>query len=464
MTTIDTVELEARADALLARFVEPGGPGAAVAVLRDGAFVLRKGYGLAQIEWSIPMTPDAVFRICSLTKQFTAVAVMMLAQRGLIDIDAPLERYLPDWPARGRMVTVGRLLNHTSGVWRHDSELPERTRRTNPSVEEVLAMIHDRPLEFEPGERYVYNNSGYLLLGAVIEAVSGATWDDFLRREVFLPLGMRNTGVLRHGTITPLRAQGYIKGRSGFHNARLDAMNWSGPAGALGSTINDLTKWDRALRENRLIRAETLERMLEPTRLNDGSFYPYGFGWGAAEFEGRRIYHHTGGVSGFACQLLSFRDEDVTTIVLSNLSMFPFDAVTRGLMRAALDLDEVQAPKAALSASLLAACAGAFKTPDVPVRTLAVKDGGLVFVEQNGARLVAATDGVFRDAADLDIEYRFSEVRDGVFRRMEWASPLWPSMIYERVGPDDAIRAWSSAIVATARSVSPRSGVSLVSL
>ncbi len=441
MTITDTVRLETRADALLDRFVQPGEPGAAVAVLRDGAFVLRKGYGMAQIEWSNAMTPDAVFRICSLTKQFTAVAVMMLAQRGLIDIDAPLERYLPDWPARGRVVSVRRLLNHTSGVWRHDSELPERTKRSNPTVEEVLALVHDRPFEFEPGERYVYNNSGYLLLGAVIEAVSGLAWDAFLKREVFDPLGMADTGVLRHGTVTPRRAQGYIKGRGGFHNARLDAMNWSGAAGALGSTLNDLAKWDRALRAHRLLTPATFEAMLAPTRLNDGSLYPYGFGWGTAQFQGRRVYHHTGGISGFACQMLAFRDQDLTTIVLSNLYLFPFDTVTRGLMRSALDLDEMAPPTAALPMSQLAACAGAFKTAEVPMRTLAVEDGALVFVEPNGARLLPAGDGVFRDAADLDIEYRFSAPRDGVFQRMDYVSPLWPSMTYARVGADEAMRA-----------------------
>lgn len=438
--SIDLAALEARADKLLGAFIQTGGPGAAVAVLRDGEFVLRKGYGLAHLEWGVPMQPDAVFRICSVTKQFTAVAVMILAERGLIDIDAPIELYLTDWPTRGRVITARHLMNHTSGVWRHDGPLPERTLRSNPPVEAVLAMIYAQPFEFEPGERYLYNNSGYLLLGAIIPAVSGLAWGDFLHREVFEPLGMIDTRVLTHGTITPRRAHGYIKGRSGFHNARLDAMNWSDAAGALGSTLNDLARWDRAIRSHRLIKPGTFEVMLQPTPLNDGSLYPYGFGWGTAQFEGRRIYHHTGGISGFACQLLSFRDEDLTTIVLSNLYLFPFDQVTRGLMRAALDLDEIVAPTASLSSAELSACAGAFRTPGVPTRTLAVKDGGLVFVELNGPRLIPEAPGLFREAADLDIQYHFSAPRDGVFQKMEYRSPLWPPMVYERVAPDAAIR------------------------
>ncbi|HZC15603.1 MAG TPA: serine hydrolase domain-containing protein, partial [Caulobacteraceae bacterium] len=155
---------EDRIDAVLKAELEPGGPGAAVAVIQDGEFVHRKAYGLANLEWNLPLEPDAVFRIASLTKQFTAVAIMMLAERGKLSIDAPIETYLPDWPARGRTITVRRLLNHTSGVWSHDSTQIDRTKRPNPPVEEVIELIYSQPFEFEPGERYSYNNSGYLLL------------------------------------------------------------------------------------------------------------------------------------------------------------------------------------------------------------------------------------------------------------------------------------------------------------
>ena len=201
-------------------------------------------------------------------------------------------------------------------------------------------MILERDFEFEPGERYRYNNSGYLLLGAVIEAVSGLPYERFLQEAIFKPLGMTSTGILTHQRVTPHRARGYVKGRNRFHNARHDAMNWSHAAGALGSTLDDLAVWDQALRGDRLVRRDTLERMLTPTRLNDGSLYPYGFGWGTADYRGHPIFHHTGGISGFGCQMLHFRDEALTTIVLSNLYLFPFDPLTRGLIRCVKDWDE----------------------------------------------------------------------------------------------------------------------------
>ena len=422
--------IEGRIDAVLAAELESGGPGAAIAVIRDGAFIHRKAYGMANIEWAVPLTPDAVFRIASLTKQFTAVAIMMLAERAQLSIDAPIETWLPDWPARGRTVSARRLLNHTSGIWSHDSSQIDRTKRPNPPVEEVLELIRTQPFAFEPGERYDYNNSGYLLLGAIIATVSGKRYEDFLRDEIFAPLGMDHTGMLRHEAITPKRAYGYVRGRKRFHNARLDAMSWSHAAGALGSTLDDLAKWDRAVRTGRLISAETLKTMLTPTTMNDGSVFPYGFGWGTANYEGRRAWHHTGGISGFASHMLHFRDEDLTTVVLSNLYLFPFDKVTRGVIRAALDLDEVSATPIALSVAELAACVGRF-SGDYDREIFAV-EGGLTFVEGGRPALLAVSPTEFRQADDPENAYRFSDLREGHYQRLDYLSPLWPVSTFRR--------------------------------
>jgi CubicO group peptidase (beta-lactamase class C family) len=412
--------IEQAVDEVLAKEIEPGGPGAAVAILKKGRFIIRKAYGLADLEWNTPLLPDAVFRIASLTKQFTAVAVMMLAERGLVSIDEPIERYLADWPSRDRRITVRHLLNHTSGVWRHDSELVERTLRPNPPVEEVLKLIFAKPFEFAPGERYSYNNSGYLLLGAIIGAVSGRTYEAFLREEIFEPLGMTRTGILRHEVVTPLRARGYVRGRKRFHNARLDAMNWSHAAGALGSTLDDLARWDQAIRTHRLVSAQTLEVMLADTPLADGSRFPYGFGWGTANYRGDRVYHHTGGISGFACQMLHFRDEDLTTIVLSNLYLFPFDKVTRAMMRAAKGFSQPAATRP--TPEQLAACTGRFEG-----------EWPLVIADID-ADLGALGERTLCNRSDPEVEYRFSELREGRFQRLDYASPLWPVSTLRRVG------------------------------
>jgi CubicO group peptidase (beta-lactamase class C family) len=413
--------MEAEINALLARCVSPDGPGAAIGVVRDGAFVHRKAYGLADLEWGTPLSPDCVFRIASLTKQFTATAIMMLAERGALSVDDPLERWLPDWPARGRRVTLRCLLNHTSGIWRHDSDLPERTLRANLSNDEIRRMIGERDFEFEPGERYRYNNSGYLLLGAVIESASGRPYGDFLTEAIFAPLGMTRTGLLTAEVVAPLRARGYVRGRRGFHNARPDPFNWSNGAGGLGSTLDDLARWDAALRAHRLVRPDTLERMLADTPLADGSTFPYGFGWGTARWNGARIFHHTGGVSGFGCHMLHLRDEALTTIVLSNLYLFPFDPVTRGLVRIAKGWTREPPFRSRPTAGDWAAFGGRYEG----------QDGVLTFSEASPQ--LALDEQTLCEADDPEVEYRFAELGDDRFQRVDQVSPLWPVSSYRRV-------------------------------
>jgi D-alanyl-D-alanine carboxypeptidase len=427
-------DLESRIDAAFAREVESSGPGAVVGVLRDGAFVHRKAYGLAEVEHGVALTPESVFRIASLTKQFTAAAVMLLAQRGSLQVDAPIERYLAGWRPRGAAITVRRLLNHTSGIWRHDSTEPPRTDRPNTPIAEILERIYAAPVEYEPGERYAYNNSGYQLLGAIVAAVSGREYGEFLRAEFFEPLGMTRTGVFRHEAIVPGRARGYVPGRRGLLNARPDSMNWSFAAGSLHSTLDDLARWDRAIRAGRIIEPATREAMLEPTLLNDGSVFPYGFGLGLGSYAGRRLYHHTGGISGFATQMLHLRDEDLTTIVLSNRYLFPIDPLTRAVLRAALDLPEPAGAELKLDNDQLEACAGRFSAPSGLEQTFRAVDGGLAILADGRATLAATSVGVFHQMNDPEITFAFSEPLDGRFQRLTIRSPLWPDEVLDRAG------------------------------
>jgi CubicO group peptidase (beta-lactamase class C family) len=416
------MELATQIDQLLARHVTPGGPGAAIGVIRGGEFIHRKSYGLADLEWGTPLDPDCVFRIASLTKPFTATAIMMLAERGALSVDDPVETHLPWWPARGRRTTIRHLLTHTSGVWRHDWDRELRMTRPDIRTAEILPLIGQHDFEFELGAAYRYNNSGYLLLGAIIEAVSGRKFFDFLREAIFEPLGMKHTGELRYETVTPRRARGHVRGRSGFHNARPDGEMFSYAAGGLGSTLDDLALWDRALREHRLLRPETMEAMLAPTVLRDGSANPYGFGWGITDdYLGQRICHHAGGVSGFACQMLRLRDQDLTTIVLSNLYLFPFDQVNRGLLRIALDAPFVPRKLATPSADQMARCVGTY-----------IGEEGRPFEINAAASWAALGDDRLCDPADPEVEHRFSELSDGVFQRLDYVSPLWPTSTWRR--------------------------------
>jgi len=413
--------LETEIDAAVAADIQSGGPGAVIAVLRDGQFIHCKGYGLASLEWNIPISPDVVFRIASLTKQFTATAVMMLRERGLLSLDDTVERFAPQFPPRGRRVTIRHLLNHTSGIrtYNYFEQDSRRARTTLPALLDVIAAL---PFDFEPGERYVYNNSGYVLLGGVIEAVSGLKYRDFLRQEIFEPLGMRRTGYLFDEQVVSRRASGYQLVQGEFRNARFRSATWAHAAGALGSTVGDLALWDRAIRGHRLISAESLAEMLAPTPLNDGGAYPYGFGWGVADYRGRRVYHHAGGGGGFAAHMLHFRDEDLTTILLSNLHLFPFDRVTRAAATAALGLGPLDRANFAPTPAQRAACAGTFVADGWPD----------IVVPADGPRLVPFAEGRFFDPADREIEYRFGDRRGGFYQRLDHASPLWPVQTFTR--------------------------------
>jgi D-alanyl-D-alanine carboxypeptidase len=412
-------------DAAVRGLIDDGAPGAAVAVLRDGEFIHRKAYGLADLEWGTALRPDCSFRIASLTKQFTATAIMRLADQDALSIDDPLEKHLSGFDPRGRTVTLRHLLNHTSGIRNHDDGHTRRTDRPTIPRELLLKEIMAAPFDFEPGCRYLYCNSGYILLGAVIEAVSGQDFEIFLRTEFFEPLGMARTRLCLADAVIPLRARGYVRGRSGFHNARPDPTNWSHSAGGLCSTLDDLAIWDRALSDGRVVERDSFARMTEPTPLADGSLYAYGFGWGMATYAGRRLHHHTGGVSGFACQMARLTDEALTTIVLSNLYLFPFDRVTRRLLAVAMGLPSAETEGRLATADEIVACHGRFSDED-GVEIVVGAD------QNNPSRFMSLGDGRFYDPVDHELEFHFSELRGGEYQALEYVSPLWPTRRFLR--------------------------------
>lgn len=430
-------ELEERIDQILNMEIAPGEPGAAVAVLRDGEFLHCKAYGLANVEWGIPLTVDTVFAIASLTKQFTAVAIMMLNERGLLSLDAPIEAYLPDFPTQGRRVTLRHLLNHTSGIKTYSTlaNYYNGTARLHSSLKDLLARISGLPFDFEPGERSLYNNSGYVLLGAIIERASGMKYRDFLKRELFEPLGMARTFYLFDEPLVPRRASGYQRGRNGIENRSFVSGTYSHAAGSLGSTLGNLALWDRAIRANHVVSASSLAEMLRPTVLNDGSEFPYGYGWGLAEYCGRRVYHHAGGLNGFACHMLHCRDEAVTTIVLSNLYQFPFDRVARTLLRSVFDEELIAPLPRSIAKDTLAAYSGTFRadaTTGAWERKLVPTANGLAFDEPGGPELMPLGDGHFVEKNDPEVKYAFPEPANGPCQQFRYHSPLFPPVTYVR--------------------------------
>jgi len=306
-------------DEMLAKEFKSNEPGAAVIVVKDGKVVFRKGYGMANMEFGIPIEPDMIFRIGSVTKQFTAVATLMLAEQGKLSLTDEITRFLPDYPTQGRRVTVEHLLTHTSGIVSYTG-MPEwrPQMRKDVSLDEMIAVFKDKPMEFAPGERWNYNNSGYVLLGAIIEKASGMKYGEFIEKNIFAPLEMKRSFYDSTSRIIPRRAAGYSKGKDGFVNAEYLSMSWPHAAGSLISTVDDLALWDAALYTDKLVKQESLKRAWKAVPLNDGRPTKYGYGWGLSSLEGHPVISHGGGINGFTCDSMRLPDDRVYVAILTN--------------------------------------------------------------------------------------------------------------------------------------------------
>ncbi len=324
-------------DAAVAEGMAQGAPGIVVQVARAGEVVFARAYGTANLEHNAPMTDETVFRLASITKQFTAAAVLLLVEDGLIDLDDRLSQYVPELP-QARDVTLYQLLVQTSGIPDY-AEDPEgmRTRAVAHTTEEMIAWIArlEPRLQFEPGTRWAYSNSNYALLGAVVERVSGLTLQQFAERRLFAPAGLTATRFDAPSDIVAHRAAGYRRDReapSGFANA--DAISWTipGAAGGLRTTAGDLLRWTDALFGGRVISEQSLQRMIAPGLLSDGRTTKFGmpeawqlglnsdYGMGvfiSQSDAGRRIWHK-GDIDGFSTWLAHYPEHDVTIAVLQN--------------------------------------------------------------------------------------------------------------------------------------------------
>ena len=296
---------------------EPGG--AVIAVLNQ-EIVFKKGYGIANMEMKIPIKPDMVFQIASITKQFTAVAIMMLSDQGILDIDKDFRTYLPDFPIKRYPITIKHLLTHTSGIADFSDIKPSPLREEKDyTVQEVIDVFKNLPLNYKPGEKVYYNNSGYFLLGAIIEKVSGKPYGNFIEEEIFFPLGMKNSYYGNNSKIIPRRVRGYYKNKDGeYKNANY--ISWTIPfaAGALMSTVEDMAKWDAALYTNKLISKKSLYYLFTPVLLNNNTPTVYSPGGQVTKFCNLKMINHSGGCSGFRSFNIRIPEKGLYIAVLSN--------------------------------------------------------------------------------------------------------------------------------------------------
>ncbi|MDH3521437.1 MAG: beta-lactamase family protein [Myxococcales bacterium] len=309
-------------DALLSADRAENAPGVAVIVVRNGVVLKKAGYGMADLARGVPIETDTSFRLASVSKQFTAMAVMMLAEQGKLRYDDPVVRLLPELSRFGSALTIRHLLTHTGGLPDYYDVMVEVTGVERPRTRHALDAYAawGEPL-FAPGERYEYSNPGYELLALIVERASGERFAEFVEGRIFAPLGMKSSVVMddRSPSLAK-RAIGYHQNGSGFELDDDDPLNYIVGSGGVYSTVEDLVRWDQALYGEQLVRAETLAEAFRPVGLNSGEHYPYGFGWRLEDHLGRRRVAHGGSWVGFRTFIARYLDDHLSVIVLSNLA------------------------------------------------------------------------------------------------------------------------------------------------
>ena len=298
----------------------------AVLLARDGQPIESRGYGMANIELGVPNSPETVFRLGSVTKQFTGMAIVLLQERGKLSVNDSICKYLSDCPQTWQPITIKNLLTHTAGIPNY-TEFPDftKTAAMDTTAAELTSRFRDKPLQFALGEKYAYSNSGYYLLGTIIERASGKPYADFLQENIFAPLAMKQTGYDNPVRIIKNRAAGYARTSDGFINAAPISMSTAYAAGALYSTVGDLLLWDQALYTEKLVSRKSLDEAFTPFKSN------YGYGWSIGKRFDRQVIAHGGGIFGFSAYIARYPADRVTVIVLSNVEGAPSGEIANSL-------------------------------------------------------------------------------------------------------------------------------------
>lgn len=409
----DTRRLAAVADSVARTHLEfDVTPGMSIAIAKDGRLLLERGYGDADVEMDVSATPTTIYRIASITKQFTSAAIMRLVESGAISLDDPVTKHLPDFPTQGHTVTVRHLLNHTSGIKSHTG-IP-RAARLEASHARLLELIGEQPFDFAPGQRYSYNNSGYVLLSAIIEKVTGASYGDYVERELLKPLGLTQTLYCQDNRIIPNRAHGYGYDTTGIINTRNGSiLPYAGDA-AFCSTVGDLVQWTHLLHSGRVVSSASLQQMLAPTTLPSGNAVTYGFGLDLARLEQRPKVQHGGEIEGYVSVLSHYPAEGLTIAVLTNSHRGKPEQVEEVLARTALGMKVTAPLDLPLSADELARYTGTYTVMAgrTPRDARIYVDGGrlMMMVANDLGPLRYQGNHVFTHARDSDVRVTFSDV------------------------------------------------------
>jgi len=293
--------------------------GLSLAVIKDGKVEKLAGYGQANVELNVPVTPTTVFQIQSITKTFTSTAILMLVEEGKINLDDPISKHLEGTPETWKEIKIHHLLSHTSGIKDFINE-PTASLREEITEEQVLKATAPRALDFQPGEKYAYSNTNYHLLAMIIRKHTGKSYGQFLKERIFEPLGMSDTRIMSWSDIIPNRASGYQWRANGLHNGDFVAgsiLAYGG--GGILSTAADMAKWATALDNEKLLKKATIEKAWAVTKLNNGATSGYGLGWGISTINGHRTLGHSGAhMTGFTSAIIKYRDDNFAIVILTN--------------------------------------------------------------------------------------------------------------------------------------------------
>lgn len=371
--------IEKEIDEIISSVYTKDEPGIAILVAKNGKAIYRKAFGKASLELDVPMKPENVFELASITKQFTAVSILMLEEQDKLKLDDEITKYIPDYPTKGKTITIHHLLNHTSGIKSYTSMRLDSLARNDKSPTELIDYFKNEPMDFDPGEKFLYNNSGYILLGHIIEVITKDTYENFIENMIFKKLEMTNS---RYGKMKELiknRAIGYQPDENGFRNADYLSLTLPYAAGSLMSTVDDMLKWQNALRTNKLIKKESLAKAINGSTLNNGEKIDYGYGLRKGELQGAKGYQHSGGIFGYSTNGVYLINEDIYVIGLTNCSCKDVGGLTKKI--AALVIGKPFPDKKdaiTLSKEKLNKWVGAYEFDGGAVRYIMMKDAKLV--------------------------------------------------------------------------------------
>ncbi|MCX2433040.1 serine hydrolase domain-containing protein [Pedobacter sp. GR22-10] len=310
---------ESKVDGLLNQiFKDKNGPGGVFLVARNGKSVYQKAFGNANIELGVKMQTQNVFQLGSMTKQFTAIAILMLVEQGKIDLQKPISAYIPDYPM-GDQITVHHLLTHTSGIKDFTKmKSLNQIAQQNLSPKQMVDFFKNGPVDFNPGEKFEYNNSGYVILGYLIELVSGDTYENYLNKNIFEKIGMKHSRYASDVAIIKDRAYGYQQKTSGYVNKTAISFSIPFSSGALMSTVDDMLRWQNALNSRLILKSETIKKAFSKYKLNSGETFNYGYGWHLKDINGVATREHGGSIFGFKTMGVYIPEQDIYVLGLSN--------------------------------------------------------------------------------------------------------------------------------------------------